>query len=256
MGHIPRGQNGYKSTTIQHANLNVAAETELTDLNETIARCRTCSRLVRFRESVPKRASFREQEYWRRPVPGFGDPEAWLLVLGLAPAAHGGNRTGRVFTGDESARFLTRVLYKAGFANKPTSESRSDGLMYSECYVTAAVKCVPPENKPTQSEFTNCGRFLDQEFALLRNVRAVVCLGRMACTAYLGYARRAGATVDGIEFGHGARLRIEGFPTLYCAYHPSPRNTHTGKLTEAMLLKVFNRAKKDRRSALEGGRET
>lgn len=205
-----------------------------------ISACRLCPRLVSFRENLPARAAFRSQEYWRRPIPGFGDPGAWLMLIGLAPAAHGGNRTGRVFTGDESARFLMRALHRTGFANQPTSTSRDDGLRLKGCYITAAVRCVPPGNRPTPQEFGTCNHYLESEFQLLTSVRAVVTLGQLAFRAYCNLAG-----LRGIKFAHGARVELEGRPWLYGSYHPSPRNTYTGKLTETMLVEVLERARAD-----------
>lgn len=219
---------------------------QLKRLGETIVACRSCPRLVSFRENVPARAAFRNQEYWRKPLPGFGDPEAWLMVIGLAPAAHGGNRTGRLFTGDESARFLMRALHKAGFANQPTSSSKDDGLRLTGCYITAAVRCVPPDNRPAPKEFANCSRYLDREFEILTDLRAVVALGQLAFKAYLDYARSRGHGVSGVKFSHGVRIGFQGIPRLYGSYHPSPRNTYTGKLSEAMLVEVLERARADR----------
>jgi uracil-DNA glycosylase family 4 len=167
------------------------------------------------------------------------------MVLGLAPAAHGANRTGRVFTGDESAKFLIRVLYRAGFANQPSSLSRDDGLKFKGCYITAAVKCVPPDNRPTPNEFDNCSCYLDREFELMKSLSAVVTLGHLAFLSYIDFARRRGVSVAGVKFSHGARYEIEGLPRLYCSYHPSPQNTYTKKLTKEMLLSVFERAKSD-----------
>ncbi len=214
-------------------------------LADEVVRCRRCPRLVQYRESVPPRASFGSQEYWRKPVPGFGDPQAKLVVIGLAPAAHGGNRTGRVFTGDESGRFLVRALYEAGFANQPTSTNRDDGLEYKDCYVTAAVKCAPPHDKPTRKEFENCGVWLGSELRLLAGTKAVVALGKGAFDAYLSYARSRGATTRGLRFSHGARHSLGRLPVLYASYHPSPRNTHTGKLTKGMLVSLLERVKDD-----------
>ncbi len=216
--------------------------------------CRRCPRLVRYRETVPPRKSFRSERYWRRPVPGFGDPNASLVVIGLAPAAHGGNRTGRVFTGDESGRFLVAALYEAGYANKPVSESRDDGLVYTDCYVTAAVKCVPPQNKPTAKEFENCSAYLDSELRLLHNARSVVALGRAAFEAYVDYAASRGARTARAEFAHGRRYRFAGLPTLYASYHPSPRNTYTGKLTKKMFMSLLQKVRADRES-VESSRE-
>ncbi len=227
--------------------MSLAKQARFDGLLSEVVECRSCPRLVSFRETVPARAAYRPQEYWRMPVPGFGDADAWLMVLGLAPAAHGGNRTGRVFTGDESAKFLMRVLHKAGFASQPTSSSRDDGLRLSGCYITAAVKCVPPGDKPTAQEFANCASHLDRELDSLSNLRAVVALGQLAFKAYLDLvAKRQGSKPRGSKFAHGADLQIPGMPRLYGSYHPSPRNTHTGRLTEEMLLEVFEKAKRER----------
>lgn len=198
-----------------------------------------------FRETVPARAAFKFQEYWRRPLAGFGDPEAWLMVLGLAPAAHGGNRTGRVFTGDSSAKFLMHTLHRTGFANQPDSLSKDDGLRLSGCYITAAVRCVPPDNRPTPQEFRNCAQFFEREIELLTNIRAVVALGHLAFKAYLDFGRRKGQPSKAIAFAHGVRVEMENLPWLYGSYHPSPRNTYTGRLTEDMLVDVLERARKD-----------
>lgn len=221
------------------------ASCALSEVNANLVQCRLCPRLVTFRESVIPRASFRGQEYWRRPVPGFGDPAAWLLVLGLAPAAHGGNRTGRVFTGDASARFLFKVLFRAGLANQPTSLSRDDGLVLNGCYVTAAVRCVPPGDRPAPDELRNCSTYLRRELEALNDLRAVVALGGLAFKAYLDIAKGRGVRVRGARFSHGRRYDLDPLPRLYCAYHPSPRNVNTGKLTEGMLLGVLRRARKE-----------
>jgi uracil-DNA glycosylase len=203
---------------------------------------------VRYRETVPPRRTFASQDYWRRPVPGFGDPEARLVVIGLAPAAHGGNRTGRVFTGDESGRFLVAALHEAGFANQPVSESKDDGLVYTGCYVTAAVKCVPPHDRPTAEEFENCSSWLDSELRLLERAKAVLALGRAAFEAYLDYAESRGAATKGLAFEHGKRYSLGGLPALYASYHPSPRNTHTGKLTRKMMAALLKRIGRETRS--------
>ena len=216
----------------------------LEELKLAIVNCRKCQRLVRFREEVPARAAFREQEYWRRPVPGFGDSNAHVAIVGLAPAAHGGNRTGRVFTGDGSARFLMRSLCDAGLANKPTSLSRDDGLVLTDCYMTAAVKCVPPGNKPTNEEFRSCSPFLESELRLLR-ATVVVALGHLAFRSVLAWASSHGAETRSFRFEHGRRFALEGFPTIYACYHPSPRNTYTGKLTRRMMTSLFRRAASD-----------
>ncbi len=214
-----------------------------------VVECMRCPRLVEYRETVPPRKSFSSLEYWRRPVPGFGDPDASLVVIGLAPAAHGGNRTGRVFTGDESGRFLVRALYEAGYANQPVSESREDGLVYTDCYLTAAVKCVPPHDKPTAREFENCRTWLSCELSLLKSARAVVALGRAAFSAYLSYAKNQGVTTRGVVFKHGSRYALGRLPLLYASYHPSPRNTHTGKLTTSMLVSLLKRARRETRAS-------
>ena len=208
-------------------------------LERAVVSCRRCPRLVRYRENVEPRKSYSYQEYWRRPVPGFGDLKGRLLVLGLAPAVSGGNRTGRVFTGDSSGRFLVKALFEAGFANQPASESKEDGLVYTDCYLTAAVKCVPPGDRPLPSEFENCSDYLDAEINLMTNLRSVLTLGSMAFRAYISHLKRMGVGVKGIRFEHGRRYLLGTSPVLYASYHPSPRNTNTGKLTQSMLLEVL-----------------
>ena len=215
----------------------------LAAVRRQVVTCRKCPRLVRFREGVLAKAAFKGQTYWRKPVPGFGDPDAELVVVGLAPAAHGGNRTGRVFTGDNSGRFLVNALYKAGFTNQPISESRDDGLEYSNCYVTAAVKCAPPGDKPSKEEFHNCAMYLDTELSLLGKAKAFVALGSLAFRAVLEVERRRGANVSGMKFAHGASYLLPGRRRLYASYHPSPRNTNTGLLTEAMLVRELEEIK-------------
>jgi uracil-DNA glycosylase len=217
----------------------------LDEVAKAVVGCGRCPRLVKFRQSVAPRKSFRSEAYWRRPVPGFGDPSARLVVIGLAPAAHGGNRTGRVFTGDASGRFLVRALCEAGYANRPTSEKRDDGLLYTDCYLTAAVKCAPPQDKPTAEEFENCSAWLDSELRLLTKAEVVLALGRAAFKAFLDYADHRGAATRGIKFAHGARYALGSLPVLYACYHPSPRNTHTGKLTSAMLVSLLARVRDD-----------
>lgn len=215
----------------------------LSGVRKEVVKCRACPRLVKHRESVEPRAAFRGQTYWRRPVAGFGDPDAGLVVVGLAPALHGGNRTGRVFTGDNSGRFLVKALYKAGFANQPVSESKDDGLGYTGCYVTAAVKCVPPGDRPSKDEFENCGRYLDSELSLLKSATTVLALGSLAFKAVTDSEKRGGANVAGLKFLHGARYDLPGGRSLYASYHPSPRNTNTGKLTEEMLVALLQEIK-------------
>ena len=202
--------------------------------------CRRCPRLVDWRERVAreKRAAFRDEDYWARPVQGFGDPAGRLLVLGLAPAAHGGNRTGRIFTGDRSGDFLFAGLYRAGLANQPESLRLGDGLELRDCFMTAAVRCAPPANKPLPSERDNCSDWLVREVALLSNLRVVLCLGAFAWDAAL---RLRGAPRPRPRFGHGVELPGPPWSMLGC-FHPSQQNTFTGKLTPAMLDTVLARA--------------
>jgi uracil-DNA glycosylase len=204
-----------------------------------IVQCVRCPRLVEYREKMKPRASYSSQVYWRKPVPGFGDIDGRLMIIGLGPASNGGQRTGRIFTGDASSRFLVKALHTAGFANQAVSESLEDGLVYTDCYLTAAVKCAPPGDKPTPEEVANCSPFLAEEIGLLRNLKAVLVLGALAFKAYRDYLSRRGANVRGLEFSHGEAYPMEGMPTLYISYHPSPRNTNTGKLSQAMLVEVL-----------------
>lgn len=214
-------------------------------LNKEIVDCRLCPRLVEYRENVPPRASFRDQKYWRRPIPGFGDPDAWMLILGLAPAAHGGNRTGRIFTGDESGRFLMGALFKEGFANQANSDSREDGLILKGCYMTAAVKCVPPQNKPNPEERLNCSRYYLDELGLLHNLKCILALGKLAFDAYKFAVKARGLNSSNLTFKHGARYQIKGMPDIYASYHPSPQNTYTGLFTEKMLCSLLRKIKTD-----------
>jgi uracil-DNA glycosylase family 4 len=216
----------------------------------SLVECRKCRRLVKFREEVmPRKRALAEETYWRRPVPGFGDEGAWLLIVGLAPSAEGGNRTGRIFTGDESARFLFRMLHAEGFANQSFSERAGDGLRLKECYITAAVKCVPPDNKPTVQECDNCSVYLWNEMRLLRKLSAVLVLGGIALGRFLHYVKGQGGRFSRVEFKHGGTCVVEGFPKIYMSYHPSPQNTNTGKLTGKMFIEVLRKIKSDR----EGG---
>jgi uracil-DNA glycosylase family 4 len=191
-----------------------------------------------------KVARFRDWTYWGRPVPGYGDPDARLLVVGLAPAAHGGNRTGRIFTGDESGNWLYAAMYRAGFANQPTSTDRDDGLFLRDAWVTAAARCAPPDNKPTPEEFDTCRRWLLAELGLLERIRVVVVLGKIAHDRFLAAEAARGHEVPRPRpaFGHGAEHRLPSGLTLLCSYHPSQQNTFTGKLTRPMLDAVFARA--------------
>jgi uracil-DNA glycosylase family 4 len=217
--------------------------TALEKLNRQIVCCRICPRLVRYREKVArmKRRAFHNCEYWGRPVPGFGDPRAELVILGLAPAAHGANRTGRMFTGDRSGDFLYKALYGAGFANQPTSRRRDDGLALQNIYISAAVRCAPPANKPLPVEVANCRPYFEKELALLRP-RAILALGAIAMRAYLNLIKERGQirSVAAFPFRHGAGYALgAGLPRLFASYHPSQQNTFTGKLTEAMLADVL-----------------
>jgi len=215
------------------------------ELRTRVVACEKCPRLVKYRTTLPVRAVFGGQGYWRRPVPGFGDMRARIVIVGLAPAAHGGNRTGRVFTGDESAKFLMRSLNEVGLANKPESVSKDDGLAHADCYMTAAVKCVPPKDRPTPEEFRSCSAYLDEELKLLSETEVIVALGVLAFGAVLRWAAKEGAEVSRAKFGHGQAYRFEGLPAIYACYHPSPRNTHTGKLTRRMMTGLFRKVIKE-----------
>ena len=192
-----------------------------------------------------KRRAFLDWDYWGKPVPPFGDPHARVLIIGLAPAAHGGNRTGRMFTGDRSGDFLYRALFQTGFASQAESVSRDDGLTLTGVYITAAARCAPPDNKPTPAEFANCRRFLERELDLLKQLRVVVALGKLAFDAYLGILRDRGVIRSraAFVFGHDREHTIAGAPVLISSYHPSQQNTSTGKLTASMLRDVFEHAR-------------
>jgi len=216
-------------------------------LQHQITHCSLCPRLVAHRERVAREKvkRYREWDYWGKPVPSFGDPQARLLIIGLAPAAHGGNRTGRVFTGDRSGDWLYEALYSAGFANQPTSIHKEDGLQLRDCYITAAVHCAPPDNKPLPEEFAACRPYLLQELTLLKQVRVVVALGQVAFAAYLTARRELGLPVPSPvpRLGHGRAFPLDG-TILLGSYHPSQQNTFTGRLTREMFLAVFRNAQK------------
>jgi uracil-DNA glycosylase len=245
----------------------------LTVLNREVVACTRCPRLVAYRERVAreKRRAYRDWEYWGKPVPGFGDPHARVLIMGLAPGAHGSNRTGRPFTGDASGNFMYPVLYETGFANRPTATDRNDGLKLKDLYITAAVRCAPPDNKPLPQELAECAHFLDRELAGLKDVKVVVALGKIGFDAYLNYVKRQpphsnvaksatlrqaqgrplewGTQERGARFSkksyifkHGAHYRLPDGKVLLASYHPSNQNTQTGKLTRKMFVEIFKQA--------------
>ncbi len=225
---------------------NTTRKSQLDKLNQEIISCRKCPRLVAWREEVArvKRKAYQDQEYWGKPVPGFGDPNARVLVVGLAPGAHGSNRTGRNFTGDASGRFLYPALYRLGFANQPTAESRNDGLLLKDLYLAASARCVPPDNKPTLEELNNCQPYLERDLEILKP-KVIVCLGRVAFERILKmYSIRNSE----FKFAHGALYKLNTGRQnteywLLCSYHPSQQNTLTGKLTVRMFDKIWAKAK-------------
>jgi uracil-DNA glycosylase family 4 len=209
-------------------------------LNRKIIDCKLCPRLTNYIEEVGRQRAKKvmNEIYWAKPVPSYGDPKAKLLVIGLAPAAHGGNRTGRIFTGDSSGDWLIRALYETGFANKPTSISRNDGLILRDVYMTAAVRCAPPNNKPNPSEISNCSQYLLAELSLLqKTTKVILVLGMIAFEAYCRVSN-----IRGLKFGHNKIYPIHGGKTLIVSYHPSRRNTNTGTLTWPMWINVFETA--------------
>lgn len=220
----------------------------LDKLNQEIIACTRCPRLIAHCQKIgrERRRAYREWEYWAKPVPGWGDQKARVLILGLAPGAHGSNRTGRPFTGDGSGQFLYRVLHKTGFASQPTSTKRDDGLQLKDAYITAAVHCAPPGNKPTPLEIANCSGHVEQEIKLLTHVRVVLVLGKIAFDAYLNFLKRQGLLnrKSGFIFAHGAHYPLPDGRTLLCSFHPSLQNTNTGKLTEKMMVDVLKKARK------------
>jgi len=219
------------------------AELELDTLQRQIAACRRCPRLVAWREEVGrrKRRAFQHEDYWARPVPGFGDPKARILIFGLAPGAHGSNRTGRMFTGDASGNFLYPALWRAGLASQPQASGRDDGLELFGVYITAAVRCAPPKNKPTRAEFAACGYWTERELALLPNLKVYLALGKLAHDTLLDHY---GLVKARYPFGHGEEYRLPDEKTLLDSYHVSRQNTQTGRLTAEMFDRVLTRAKK------------
>lgn len=212
----------------------------LDQLNARIIACKKCPRLAKYTREIAKEKvrRYSDWEYWGRPLPGFGDPDAKLLIIGLAPAAHGGNRTGRMFTGDSSGDWLMRALHASGFANKPTSERKDDGLKLNGAYITAIVRCAPPKNKPTGREIENCSCYLAEELKLLKNVKVVLTLGALAFNTYISLCK-----IKGVKFAHGALYDINGI-TLVVSYHPSRQNTQTGKLKWNQWINVFTKIRK------------
>lgn len=240
--HRAKGTPQITSPEISRAE---SPENALHVLADEVIACRKCPRLVVYREKIAheKRRAFRDWIYWGKPIPGFGDPHAKLLILGLAPAAHGGNRTGRVFTGDRSADFLFAALYEAGFANQPTSVKRDDGLQLSGAYIAAACRCAPPDNKPLPQEMLNCRPYLERELEILQP-RALLALGKIAWDAYLDILKRRDIIPSRAPyaFGHGAEAVLPApWPRLFGIYHPSQQNTQTGKVTPAMYALVLRR---------------
>lgn len=223
-----------------------AAHVCFTELNQQIENCCLCPRLVTYREEIArvKRRAFRDQPYWGKPVPGFGDEDARVLVVGLAPGAHGSNRTGRMFTGDDSGKFLYGALFRQEFASQPTAESRADGLKLSDVYITAVGRCAPPDNKPTPQELQNCQPYLLHELELLKNLQGIVALGKIAYDAMQRILQTRGADLPKVPFSHMAfSQKASGSMWLLGSYHPSRQNTQTGRLTEAMFDEVWSKAR-------------
>jgi uracil-DNA glycosylase family 4 len=232
---------------VANPGLPVANANPLVLFNQEVIGCHRCSRLRRYCEEIAtsKRRAYRDWIYWAKPVPSFGDEKARVLVLGLAPGAHGSNRTGRPFTGDGSGDFLYPVLYDVGFASQPSSVSRGDGMKLHDCWISSVVRCAPPDNAPTRSELGNCAPYVDQEIALLTNLRVVVCLGRIAFDGYVQHLARTykSEPKPRFKFSHGAEYALPGGRYLIASFHPSLQNTNTGKLTRGMLFEVFERAR-------------
>ena len=218
----------------------------LIKLNNKIIKCRQCNRLVNFREKIAteKRRQYIDQTYWGKPITGYGDINSQLLMIGLAPAAHGGNRTGRVFTGDKSADFLFKCLHKAGFANQSISISRDDGLKLNNLYLTTALKCVPPEDKPLKEELDNCSKFFDKEINHLKNLKVIIALGKIGFDACVYYFKSNYDFKEKIKFGHGKFFKVPKNILLVGCYHPSPRNVNTGRINENKMTNLFKKVLK------------
>jgi uracil-DNA glycosylase family 4 len=218
----------------------------LQNLNAEVTACTFCPRLVIYREAIAreKRRAYKDCDYWGKPVPGFGDPEARVIVLGLAPGAHGSNRTGRPFTGDASGKFMYPVLHQTGFASQPSATDRKDGLRLKDMFITAAARCAPPDNKPLPSELANCAPYLERELQGLSKAKVIVALGKIAFDAYLNSLQRTGRmqSKKGLIFQHGAKYKMPDGRTLLATYHPSNQNTQTGKLTREMFVHIFKEA--------------
>jgi uracil-DNA glycosylase len=224
--------------------ISVAAQFNI--LKQDVIACTRCERLVTYCQKIgaEKRRAYLDWEYWAKPVPGFGDIHARVLILGLAPGAHGSNRTGRPFTGDGSGYFMYPVLYRTGFASQPTATHRDDGLLLHGAYITAVARCAPPANKPLPQEIANCSHFLDRELALLKRVKVVVALGKIGFDGYLNYLKRQGLITirTAYVFGHGAKYKMPDGRWLLASFHPSLQNTNTGRLTESMFEAIFHEA--------------
>lgn len=220
----------------------------LSKLYSKLIECRACPRIVEFRERVAreKRKQFRDWSYWGRPIPGFGNADAKLLILGLAPAAHGGNRTGRVFTGDKSADFLVQSLYEAGITNQPNSDSLLDGLKMHDAFMTPVLKCVPPFDKPTAEELKNCSHYFEDEISILSNVKIVLALGKIGFDGYLKHVRQKfNFKLKDYSFGHDKKYLLPNGKILWGSYHPSPRNVNTGRVNSSMMIKLLMNVKKE-----------
>lgn len=235
-----------KTPNSQAGDPNVDVPRWLAVLNQEVISCTRCPRLVAYRQEVArvKRRAYLDWEYWGKPVPGFGDLAARILLLGLAPGAHGSNRTGRPFTGDASGNFMYPVLYETGFASQPSASDRNDGLRLKNIYITAAARCAPPDNKPLPEELANCSEYLDREIAGLKNLKVIVALGKIAFDAYLSHLKRKGLLTRRAEyiFKHSASYEMPDGKVLLASYHPSNQNTQTGKLTRKMFTEIFKQA--------------